>query len=383
MSDLFFSNLGEKYNKAKEWKVPTVTVQWLNEVIFGSSNAEQCLHNPKYSNFRAMGGGAPTQQGGYVEEPLRIEYNLIPHLMNAWKTPIRVTPETYQKFKANPPARIKRKAERQRLEREAKRMREVEEQQQMLQQQQQQQEGVNGAQGVNQQQVNQQQPSQPPQQQPPANQETNQQGVSQPNLQQQQPEQQQEKQQQTAAAPPAASGDQSNANATPSFQETEKPKESQNQEASKEVKTDQNGSGETQEKKPQLQQAGKDGGNQDGTGNQVQEKASQQSTSEEKENRPADRAAPAPAPAAQEAKGFRLLLTGFTPSDGDRYEEMAARLGAEVVTRLEADQATHMVMPKLGRTITFLCGLPYVGHVVGHRWLSDSDREGKFLRKCL
>ena len=31
----------------------------------------------------------------------------------------RVTPETYQKFKANPPTRIKRKAERQRQEREA------------------------------------------------------------------------------------------------------------------------------------------------------------------------------------------------------------------------------------------------------------------------
>ena len=36
---------------------------------------------------------------------------------------------TYEKFKANPPARIKRKAEKQRLEKEeAKRMREAEEQ---------------------------------------------------------------------------------------------------------------------------------------------------------------------------------------------------------------------------------------------------------------
>ncbi len=130
------SGSGDKFSKAKDWKVPTVTVQWLNEVLFGTGSAEQCLHNPKYSNFRAASlSAAAAAQGGYADEPLRIDYNLVPHLMGAWKNPIRVTPETYQKFKANPPARIKRKAERQRLEREAKRMREAEEQQQIQQQQ--------------------------------------------------------------------------------------------------------------------------------------------------------------------------------------------------------------------------------------------------------
>eukprot|EP00094_Tigriopus_californicus_P005485 TCALIF_05287-PA protein Name:"Similar to PAXIP1 PAX-interacting protein 1 (Homo sapiens)" AED:0.10 eAED:0.10 QI:0/0.6/0.5/1/1/1/6/134/1359 len=109
------SATGEKYNKSKEWNVPAVSVQWLNDVLFGNGNAEQCMQNPKYHNFK-------------MEDPFRMDYTLVPHLIAAWKNPIRVTPETYNKFKANPPARIKRKAERQRLEKEeAKRLREAEE----------------------------------------------------------------------------------------------------------------------------------------------------------------------------------------------------------------------------------------------------------------
>merc|ERR1719319_2065666 len=96
---------GGKDEKASSWKVPVVSVQWLNDVLFGSVNAAQCMNNPKYQQFK-------------LDEPLRIDYSLVPHLIAAWKIPIRVTPETYQKFKANPPARIKRKAEKQRQERE-------------------------------------------------------------------------------------------------------------------------------------------------------------------------------------------------------------------------------------------------------------------------
>jgi len=99
--------VGEKYDKAREWKVPVVSVQWLNDVMFGSVNAAQCMSNSKYQGFKS-------------DDPLRMDYNLVPHLIAAWKLPgIRVAPETYQKFKANPPARIKRKAEKQRQEREA------------------------------------------------------------------------------------------------------------------------------------------------------------------------------------------------------------------------------------------------------------------------
>ena len=52
-----------------------------------------------------------------------------------------------------------------------------------------------------------------------------------------------------------------------------------------------------------------------------------------------------------------------------------------MLTRLQADRATHVVMPKLGRTVTFLCGVPFAAHVVGYRWIRDSGKEGKFLGK--
>ena len=112
--------MGEKFEKAREWRVPAVSVQWLNDVLFGSSNAAQSMNNPRYQQFKP-------------EEPLRIDYNLIPHLIQAWKSPIRISPETYQKFKSNPPARIRRKAEKQRQEREAEEKRRKENEERALQ----------------------------------------------------------------------------------------------------------------------------------------------------------------------------------------------------------------------------------------------------------
>ena len=112
--------MGEKFEKAREWRVPAVSVAWLNDVLFGSSNAAQSMNNPRYQQFKS-------------DEPLRIDYNLIPHLIQAWKSPIRISPETYQRFKANPPARIRRKAEKQRLDREAEEKRKKENEERALQ----------------------------------------------------------------------------------------------------------------------------------------------------------------------------------------------------------------------------------------------------------
>ena len=77
-----FSCEGDKYKKAKEWKVPSVSIQWLNDVFFGNMNAVQCMNNPKYQNFR-------------LDDPFKIEYTLVGNLMNAWKNPIRVTPVSF------------------------------------------------------------------------------------------------------------------------------------------------------------------------------------------------------------------------------------------------------------------------------------------------
>ena len=68
-----------KMKKAKEWGVPTVSVQWLNEVLFGGVTGAQCLKNPRFQNFK-------------MEDPFRIDYTMVPSLISAWKHPIRVTP---------------------------------------------------------------------------------------------------------------------------------------------------------------------------------------------------------------------------------------------------------------------------------------------------
>merc|ERR1712203_66784 len=59
---------GENYTKAKEWKVPTVSVQWLNEVLFGNVNGAQVMNNPKFQNFK-------------LEDPFKMEYALVPNLI--------------------------------------------------------------------------------------------------------------------------------------------------------------------------------------------------------------------------------------------------------------------------------------------------------------
>nr|CAG4651638.1 EOG090X027U [Triops cancriformis] len=89
---------GTKYQKAREWRKPVVTVQWLHEVYCGQTLPlqEQQQHHPKYQNFHS-------------ENPRRLDFGLVPHLMAAWKVPIRITQESYEKFKNSPPKRVKRK----------------------------------------------------------------------------------------------------------------------------------------------------------------------------------------------------------------------------------------------------------------------------------
>ena len=74
-----------KMKKAKEWGVPTVSVQWLNEVLFGGVTGAQCLKNPRFQNFK-------------MEDSFRIDYTMVPSLISAWKHPIRVTPVSWKHY---------------------------------------------------------------------------------------------------------------------------------------------------------------------------------------------------------------------------------------------------------------------------------------------
>ena len=259
---------GPKYNKAKDWKVPTVSVQWLNEVLFGNVNGAQVMNNPKFQNFK-------------LEDPFKMEYALVPNLIAAWKHPIGVTRETYQKFKANPP-RSKRKADNTRGEEEgAKRQRLQEDQ-------------------------------------------------------------------------------------TKSNTESSCTKDVENDNTIK-VENGENG------------------------GTQLKENASQngsvRSNGQGKENDKTDenenqsRIKKEIGEDGNEFKAPTILFTGFVQSTLSEMERMARELGANVVTSQNPSNATHMVMPKLGRTMAFLCGITYVRYIVSSAWIEDSSKEKKFLGK--
>ena len=87
---------GKKYTKCREWRTPVVNLHWLSELLLGNQSVAQLTAHQKYQQFS-------------LEEPFRIDYNLVPHLMAAWKAPIIVTREIWSRFKENPPPRNKRK----------------------------------------------------------------------------------------------------------------------------------------------------------------------------------------------------------------------------------------------------------------------------------
>ncbi|XP_011057373.1 PREDICTED: PAX-interacting protein 1-like [Acromyrmex echinatior] len=75
---------GLKYKKAREWQTNVVNVQWLTDLLCGQMNALHQLEGPKYQQFS-------------LSNPFRLDYSLVPHLMAAWKMPINITQESYDK----------------------------------------------------------------------------------------------------------------------------------------------------------------------------------------------------------------------------------------------------------------------------------------------
>ena len=75
---------GTKYQKAREWRKPVVTLNWLNELHFGFINALQQVHHPKYQHFNLP---------AYVQDPLKFELKMAATYLAAWRVPIKVTQE--------------------------------------------------------------------------------------------------------------------------------------------------------------------------------------------------------------------------------------------------------------------------------------------------
>ena len=83
---------GHKYQKAREWRKPVVSLNWLAEVHFGFVNALQQMHHPKYQQFNLP---------AYVQDPFKFELNMAGSLLAAWRIPIKVTPEVIDKANKN------------------------------------------------------------------------------------------------------------------------------------------------------------------------------------------------------------------------------------------------------------------------------------------
>lgn len=92
---------GPKYQKAREWRKPVVTVSWLASIYFGfHQSAIHQIHHPKYQQFNAPGN---------QQDPLKFDLNMAGNYLAAWRVPIKITPEALEKFNKLPPQlRLKR-----------------------------------------------------------------------------------------------------------------------------------------------------------------------------------------------------------------------------------------------------------------------------------
>ncbi|XP_062589088.1 PAX-interacting protein 1-like isoform X1 [Saccostrea cucullata] len=83
---------GKKFDKANEWKIPVVNVQWLSDLVLGHLEALKLPVNPKY---RILG----------QENQFNLDLSKVHHLMVGWQVPLKIQKETWKKFMPNQKAR--------------------------------------------------------------------------------------------------------------------------------------------------------------------------------------------------------------------------------------------------------------------------------------
>ena len=84
---------GPKFQKAREWRKPVVTTNWIAQVYFGYLNAIPQIHHPKYQHFNLP---------AYQQDPLKFELNMAGSFLAAWRIPVKITPESLDKFNKLP-----------------------------------------------------------------------------------------------------------------------------------------------------------------------------------------------------------------------------------------------------------------------------------------
>ncbi|XP_059490268.1 PAX-interacting protein 1-like isoform X2 [Neocloeon triangulifer] len=76
---------GKKYNQARQWRTTIVNAHWLHEIMLGQFRALHASGYAKYQQFN--------------DNPLGLDYSIVPHLMLAWKVPVPISPESLERGK--------------------------------------------------------------------------------------------------------------------------------------------------------------------------------------------------------------------------------------------------------------------------------------------
>lgn len=79
---------GKKYDKALEWRIPVVNIQWLNDLILGDLNALKLPLQPRYS---------PTN----ASQEFNVDVDRVVHLLEGWKIPVKISKEIWKKFQSS------------------------------------------------------------------------------------------------------------------------------------------------------------------------------------------------------------------------------------------------------------------------------------------
>ncbi|CAH1132708.1 unnamed protein product [Ceutorhynchus assimilis] len=77
---------GPKFDHAKKWGTPVVNVQWLTDIILGNFSAMSQMEHQAYQT--------------YCTPPnFSFDPKLVPNVMHAWKAPINISQESYERVK--------------------------------------------------------------------------------------------------------------------------------------------------------------------------------------------------------------------------------------------------------------------------------------------
>ncbi|ENN75011.1 hypothetical protein YQE_08327, partial [Dendroctonus ponderosae] len=77
---------GKKFEHAKKWGTPVVNVQWLTDILLGNFTAMNQMENQAYQTY----SNPPN---------LSFDPKIVPNLMHAWKAPINISQDSYERVK--------------------------------------------------------------------------------------------------------------------------------------------------------------------------------------------------------------------------------------------------------------------------------------------